>query len=77
MLSIFALLLRPLEASRGNFFFGGEGLYYHPYPFFKFLLKKNFQGGIFILVAISLGMVVVPSPKIVKNLPVTYEKLPC
>ncbi len=29
------------------------------------------------LVAISLGRVVLPSPKIVINLPGTYEKVPC
>ena len=29
------------------------------------------------LCVISLGRVVVPSPKIVINLPGTYEKLPC
>ena len=31
----------------------------------------------FIFFVISLRRVVVPSPKIVKNLPGTYENLPC
>ena len=31
----------------------------------------------FDFIVISLGRVVVPSPKIVINLPGTYEKLPC
>ena len=57
------------------------------YPSTKFfievkkIVKKKFFGGrgdfFFFLGAISLGRVVVPSPKIVINLPGTYEKLPC
>ena len=38
---------------------------------------KAFQFLYLLLGAISLGMVVVPSLKIVINLPRTYEKLPC
>ena len=73
-----------------NFFFLGGGGF--PPPnflfFFKKIKKKILGGGKkknlkflgecnFFLGAISLRRVVVPSPKIVINLPRTYEKLPC
>ena len=54
------------------------GFPHPPTPFYLSLKNKNkfLEGGIF-RGAISFGRVVVPSPKIVINLPGTYEKLPC
>ena len=47
---------------------------------FKFMClrsAKRYAARIFHFFVISLGRVEVPSPKIVKNLPGTYENLPC
>ena len=48
---------------------------YNPPPFFILVIKAFFWGGGG-LGEIFLGRMVVPSPKMVKNLPRTYEKLP-
>ena len=53
---------------------------YLPKYLFLRQYQKTPQGSVFyfyILFAISLGRVVVPSPKIDINLPITYEKLLC
>ena len=41
------------------------------------MLRRSLYTKIFFFFVISLVMVVVPSPKIVINLPGTYVKLPC
>ena len=43
----------------------------------KFELQKKVFGGNGFLGAIYLGRIVVPSPKIVKNISRTYEKVHC
>ena len=57
-----------MNTSSYEFIDGGRGVD----PLFS-ILKRYF----FFLEVISLGTVVVPSPKIVINLPRTYEELPC
>ena len=58
-----------LKVSRATL--GGENL-----TLITHLFISMFFGGSF-LAAIYLGIVMVPSPKIVINLPMTYEKLSC